>query len=942
MTGLAIHPTNVVLRHIKVGANTDAGAVQLLNAWLAPQPLEGINGPNGWARGSYTRRRDQPGEFTITLPNAHGGDGTRHLDRFLITANRSAYRAGDEWIEVWRSNSPIFINAGELLFVGTPTRVPTLSKTEITIAGYDAAWLLNQHRETAAAFYGAVAPRSLFEEHTRVWVDDSVDNFERTAARFTLSNSEQTTADGAWIYRNCQDTANSGEVLLRTVSGNPAYLRNGIGSAHRVEVEILEDLTVMPIGLRCYIGAAYNYVSVAQPLGILEVFRLSSAPPVAFLQSVNAAGTVVDIVKLPFEKFRGGRKTITLERRHDLLIAYVDGEAVGMVSCIEDGTGFTGPAQAVVMLTPTVSDATVRSLTITRAEARTRRPFLMPAAAATNLKLTDSGDARLPVDVVGTGLMGEYFDVNDLTTTGDLLHKAFLPNRPEPYGRRIDQILSLNAAGWMTTGLGAGPYNGRKFAARWTGAIYLDLTNRDYAFRLTSAKCRARIKLAGLAPSAIGVDGWPTAGLSAAQTGTWVKAGNAGTVAPSGTAGPLNGLPSGWYPIVIEFEDFGDGSITTPALAVEISRSDVVGSWAALGASAIGRIAPVGTEHGHFRGESFLDLCQGTVDSWAYQWTVEPRSLESGEFPGRMAPRVRVGTDTDKVLDGFEGLEPQAQIDAEEVVQRLILDAQGLSEAEGVTQVTREAAHDVRGPSDRGAHLLSPQGYDSVAEISQPELAEQRALSLLVLKGSPWEEVGVVPEGRRELVPRFQMPNDLAILDWLPGDAIRLALPELGIVDDIPRPMLEVSWPMVPAGRGRPEAAFRQRPRDLKLVLQRIRRLALKRSRNYQGQLVTLTGNPARCPVSTELPDVFSRVSLPANIRTIVSATLVVHNVVAAGSRVLYVNNANTGITVAAAGRYDVKAWITPVAGQQRAFAQLEQAPGTGTFEYQLELVVAI
>ncbi len=160
MRPMEIQPGTVRVRHIKQVPAGTAGATQVLAAWYLPQPEEGLNATSGgFVRGDYEHRVGEEGTFTLVVPNAPGGDGVQHRDRFLVITEKRAYRPGREWLEVYLDD--------DLLYVGTPTAA-TITRTTITISGADCLELLKKVRETQAGFH-ALSPRDGFEFYTEAW-----------------------------------------------------------------------------------------------------------------------------------------------------------------------------------------------------------------------------------------------------------------------------------------------------------------------------------------------------------------------------------------------------------------------------------------------------------------------------------------------------------------------------------------------------------------------------------------------------------------------------------------------------------------------------------------------------------------------------------------------------------------------------------------------------
>lgn len=344
--------------------------------------------------------------------------------------------------------------------------------------------------------------------------------------------------------------------------------------------------------------------------------------------------------------------------------------------------------------------------------------------------------------------------------------------------------------------------------------------------------------------------------------------------------------------------------------------------------------SPQGIFEQQVRNDSYYEQIRPFAESWGYQWAVRPMQLESGEFPGRMCPRVREGRDTDFVLDKDNTLSPQVSGNAEDTADTLLADAQGIADPGNSAQLFAELFNF----AELGNHAILCQEYDSPGDIQQRAQLERRMGSMLALRSAPWTEVSGNATGKRELADNFPLTGALAEFSWAPGDGVRLVFPEIGVEDVTPRQILGVQWPIRPEGIGSPVIRFRQRPRSWKETLHKLMRASVVESRNYQGQLVTVTGSIGATSPSGNV-DVYTRVSLPMDLTKVVQAALVVQSSAATAPWTINVGDwaVNAG-TVTNPGRYDLTGYILP--SQQQLYAWL--TGGVGRVQYAFELLVRV
>ncbi len=934
-----LQPGQILLRHIKLGLSTDPGAVQVIGSWLTPQPLNGVNGPQGFVSGVYERRRDEEGTFSLIFPNTVGGDGVKHVDRFLILS-ALAYRPGDEWIEVWRTTTGGL--PGDLLFVGTPDAWDN-DRGNIKISGYDALWMLKKQRETAAGFWTGQGPADVFDLYTQAWTVAQASGFDSEA--FTYSTSEQTLA--GWRYQQADVTTPS-EVRVRSGTAANSYVggtvtvpvggtsADGSQVAWRAEAVFRRGGTSAVLNAFLIVASAFT---AGVPLNATPQIRIEDYKDGRFgLHQLGTNSAFTTLAPVPAYDALSSI-SLVLEGRDRWVFAYRNGQLMGVIPSLN------GKFDAVVLFVGQANVADVpiylQSLSFQRTQ-----PFLMRSAAAADLP-----DLRLPGNLPGGGLVGTYLDDTSQSSGGEdpdaSVGSAFYSRylmRPTktPTARRLDKTInfaSANPPAWQPGGVPA-----NYFSARYAGAVHLDLVNYDYAFRITGDDWY-RLWVGKTRIGAQVIDAFVGAISPTNPTySPWLKAGNTATSSnsPSGSSGPLNGQGAGWFALLLEYAQ----AVGPGGLVFEVTRSDGVGTWAAantvdaIGTEPPGNVvtSPIGGYQAQVRYDSFYEQLRAVRDTYGIQFTCSPRSLESGAFPGQITPRAREGRDTEFVQDSIDGVEIASKGDADDASDTLIVDASGLADSTGAAQLSQQAVNF----AELGKHLVVSSDYESLADITIPALLQQRANSLLALRAAAWEEVGVRPRGTRQLADSFPLTGALAEFAWLPGDGIRVRLPELGVDDTAlgqgPRAIMGVSWPFTPDGLQRPSAAFRQRLRNFPEELRQTKRVALQSDRNYQGQLVVVTGSWGQVGGAV---DNYSRVPLPANLGTVVKATAVVVQVSSGVTYSIEVNGVTqiTGLT--AVGRYDISPWVAKAnSTEPRMYVRGPITGGSGTVEIQVELLV--
>lgn len=525
-------------------------------------------------------------------------------------------------------------------------------------------------------------------------------------------------------------------------------------------------------------------------------------------------------------------------------------------------------------------------------------------------------DRALPGIPPAIGLRGQYFNAaaiyaQSATRDGRLARLWPLLGEADAAVDRVDPTVNFPAGtAQFPPGL-PGAY-----AIRWSGAIYLDLAANDRQVRVSGLAGNARLYI-----------GRTLRGVDEAAS-SW--AGPAGVTITTAALRASLGSVAGWFPIVVEVAH----ADTTAGAVLEDSIAG--GAWAVVPQS---RLSPIGVYADLVRLESHRSVIADVATSFGYQWRIEPRSVESGEFPGQLTARALLGRQTEIVIDDQDvGTDAEVQGACGDVIDGLLVDGSGIADPAGGAQLTVQTVDYTRA----GAHLALRQAYESLSEISEQPMLAARADSLLALRSSPNEQVGVRPGGQRELVDTFPLTGQLARMDWRPGDGVRLALDTLDVIDTATRQLTSVAWSPKPDGLGAPTVSYRQRPRNARSAMRRLTRAIFGPRRNYQGTVAVLNGSLG-ATATTIAPDGYARAPLPTQLDDVCRVVVVVQALTGTGWR-LEVAGDDLGPTdgaVAAAGRYDVTRQAKAGAvGAPQISARL--IGGTGSYTVSLEIWVRI
>lgn len=913
-----IQPAPVHIRHIRPGVSTSPGAVQVLSRYFYPD-RRGVNGQSGYVSGTIEPRLCEEGTLALKFPNADGVDGTPHRERFEIIRRGKViplggncfffqggnYRPGDEFLEVWLGQPP----TGDLLFVGTPTQA-TLTPSEIGLNLQDAYFLSRKTRATAADVW-ANAPRDVFEYYTGVWTALVADGFDTTQRAFVWSTSAlQVSSDGVWAFTRA-DTDFVNEPGVIRLRPNAATTRSELQTTATLNVGLtgtdqdwraeatFRAKDALPGGGDIGFGL-YAPTDIGRGTGYYVYFQHTGGNTGTFSVGDPAAGLATDSVPTPPLP---ATFSVAIEGRNRWLYFYINNALIRVMPMIQGANNFRIGAY-VDSGTTAGNYASIDSVLV-----RKRQPFLMRG--------TSRGDYAIPGAPPPAGFLASYFNLSDIknkygATNG--YRWAFALGQ-QPYAKRTEKVVNNGSVGFQPLG----PTNDA-FGVRWCGSMNLDLANYDYRFRITYAGSRIRLGVGKTLPKDLLVD----SGASSPWTSGWVKADGGVSAA------------SGWIPFILELIAVGAAQGTA---IFEYQRSDDLSTtWTLVNNDGRVQVSPLGLYQNEVRYESHYDQIQNMKENFGLQWRVEARSLESGLFPGEMVPRTRVGRDTTKVLELVEATDVQDQISAENVADALLAEGSGTGDQGNNSSVIVEGVNF----AEVANHLFVHQEYESLSDINMPDLLQQRAQSLLALRGAPWEQVQAKPRGFRELLDKFPLAGQLAEFKWEPGDGARLNLPQISVVDASPRQILGVSRDFTPDGLGAPSVSFRQRPRGWDDLLRRMFRTSLNSDRNFQGTVYTLQGMHGWNPAVANAGDTVSRVVLPPNVGDVIKAEVVVFYKSDTSAWNININGTNRRTGITAPDRYDVTEWVlnsVATGGTRYVYADMN-GPGTGQSGFYLELTV--
>lgn len=685
-----------------------------------------------------------------------------------------------EFIEIYRD--------GVLEFVGSIQRVE-IDRGVVTISGPDAWALLRRAYERDR--HWTAAPQEVANAYTRVPVaviadDHDDDNWTTVAGSVSFVGGQMIMSGTGAVNAEQERAVTITSDTWRMVCKIDRFTTSSGASSLRVFLRTTTGTTIVSLG---------------------DAFAAVTPRPFR-LESDGTAERLVDGRNFVHEI---GPMTLVIERKGRWVYGYVNGQLVGIVQY----DLATGDYEWVIRAGSDLSGT----------HAVYVDSFIFEEQQQLLAGGSDVGSYVLPAAQPTGGLRGRYFNDADLEGSGDRTFLTMAPNR-EPYGERLDPI--IDTSGGLSLPLQPGN-SGDWFAVRWFGSVYLRGDLGDYTFEVTSVLDGVRLWVGKTAWGDHLIQDWTTA--AGTSSATWDASDH--------------GSSAGWYPIVLElFVNTGTPAIrlqfTPPATGyTDPGGTSIVASTKRVIPST--SLSPLGCYDNRVQGSSHFDLVQGAAAQFGYQLWCEPMQLESGEFPGRLVPRVRVGRDTDVVLevedtDGVEpALSPGLTLDGSDQAVALIGSGAGLADGAG-SQVSAEI-FDVAAMGDA---LFSLQGTVDAADIAFADLLGARLSAELALRSTPWEEVRATPRAQERLADTWPLSQTLSAMRWRPGDGLRLRVPDIGVEDTEPRQMIQVTRAFEAQGRTGTQVAFRQRPRSAARSVRSLLRSAIAAQRSYQGSLLTM------------------------------------------------------------------------------------------------------
>lgn len=472
----------------------------------------------------------------------------------------------------------------------------------------------------------------------------------------------------------------------------------------------------------------------------------------------------------------------------------------------------------------------------------------------------DNGDYALPsitsyaVGTVSTypwgGLHGRYFNNADLASDVNVLVKLHHPKRTAAYtgstGNIGEYANQLDPTINITNGSGGGNppgAAGQYWSTLWFGSIYLKYSAAgNYNFSFT-ADDGVRVYIGKTRWGEQLIDAWQTE--SATTYSVNVACGTSGPLAGTNPDGTPNAR-DGWYPIVIEYFQGGGGNESVFKFTPPVSYTDPGGTSLVGGTQVVvpaTSLSPLGCVDQRHQGISHFDLLQKNGQAFGYQLSNQPKSLESGYFPGVLAPRFQVGTLFDAVLEPddhprTEGLLNYSNtLDATDSVTSLWGNGAGFQN--GNTGQLQAYVFDHTSVDNA---LFNIQGWQDFSDSAFAALLEGQLTSELGLRLQPWQVIAGDPMGRERLAFTWPLSGKLAQMRWVPGDGMRVWARDVNIQDLEPRQLLLVTRSIHPNGSTGVQVGFAERPRSGAHALKKAFFQASRWQRNYQRQSGWITG----------------------------------------------------------------------------------------------------
>lgn len=801
------------------------------------------NSPGISPGSSYTQRLQDAGEMALVFPDAPDTKGEmRWATRFDTAGHR-------QFIEIQREN--------RLELVGcVQNRRPTLQGC--TVAGLDGFGLLRKAVEQDNPI--VAAPRDVVADYSRLWTFAGADDFEDG-----IVDPAMTTVLGTITEAN-------GRLRMSIPSGANAqfYYHLKPGALN----DDFDILVVIGAATSVLTSISVNVRSCDNPIGSNPALGFSSANSRADF-SVTDSGLTGSFTSqkffdnaVPF--FRQLPMAMEIRRRGRFTSFYLNGVLLGQEASAY-AAGFVGGGPQFLDIQIGGSGTGTNVCELDMVAVRTKTAFLQRG--------TDRGDYVLPGGANTFpygGLKCRYYNHSDLTsfTNYGYFGRLLAPSR-QPYAERVDETLNNNAP--PTPGVTTTAH----WTARWIGAIYLSLDNGDTTLEIATTADAVRVWVGKTRWGDQIIDSWSAV---ASRTLT-------GTISASALGGKR-----GWYPIVVEYAKVGNAGNPIMNFTPAAGNYTDPGGTAITGGAKIlvpsTSLSPLGVYEDRPQGQTHEDIVKAAAASVGYQLFCEPMALESGEFPGRLVARVRVGQDTDQTLglDDVGGTERmwgvQVEEDAAELATTLKSSQSRTASSQNQQAPAAVYAQDI---TTAKASLFDIQGAANVGEISSPLLLGQIMLAQLALRLTPWQNVSGDNRGRERLA-LLPLTGAPALMRWMPGWGVRLNLPEVDVVDRTARQIMQRTCQILGTGRPQTQIGFRQRPKDYNTQLVRMTRAAIVPQRAFKSATNRLTQWGADTALGAGAFGAFVQFQFPTKEK-IQSARFILGNNTGAGTVDLEINS---------------------------------------------------
>lgn len=799
-----------------------ANTTVLARTDMVARKLQAVDTPAGpdWVSGTYTLRLGDSGECSLLVPNTVSSDGVPWAKRLDPGGHL-------QWLEIYEG--------GELAQVCVIDKLPQTDEQQVQVHGSDAWFLLKKAYERD--WIVTQSPRDVIERATRLWVPAIIDSFPAGSL-----NPKWTVVSGAHygigpqggFYVTCSATTGGNQVEIKQTESIAAgawsavvgFTVDDLANAPTVKLDVIESGNG---GSAYEINWGPNLPSSNVAVGYDCPLSVGGAP---YQYENSVVGSAASYALL-------------LESDGEWVSAYVNGVLVGSSRRIAaTSTSLTCDLQ--------IFDNGNGNCTLTIGSVYVKGAvaFLQPGS--------DKGDYALPGTAstypIG-GLHARYFNDLDMQSNPTRLVKIHRPSRTQAYGgsSNVPEYANQQDAQIASQAPPTGAA-GSNWSCVWFGAIWLPLSKGDIgiginapagtAFRVWVGKTQFGQQL---------IDNWTFSG-GAYNAATRLSAASlAGTLSYGGGTVQRDG----WYPIKVEYAVDATAQNAPILFFAGPSGGNLPYNWTDPGGTSFTTsqafanvpgtsLSPLGCVDQRYQGISHFDLAQQTAQASGYQISVEPYPLESGLFPGVLAPRIREGHDTDVVLkpdrslrrDGEGLINYSSSLDATDYCASLQGNGAGLqSGSAGQLQAL------VYDPATLNNSLFDAQGWQDFSDAGFPSLLQALLNSQLGLRLSPWQALQADPLARARWANTWPLPGNLAKMRWRPGDGLQIQAPEINVVDTAPRQILVLTRNFTPTGQTGTQATFANRPRTPAHTLKQQLYQATRWQRNYQRERVALPGS---------------------------------------------------------------------------------------------------